>query len=109
MQHAYDFYKPDMSSEYPVVDGKLSIQCYLHALDKCYEVYSSRANTARQIGNRIHCSICFVNLKMLMDFYLGQIHFLLATEASFKLYITACVVLDTRTLMKTIISFVCFL
>lgn len=51
MQHAYDFYKPDMSSEYPVVDGKLSIQCYLHALDKCYEVYSSRANTARQIGN----------------------------------------------------------
>ncbi|XP_064604859.1 hydroxymethylglutaryl-CoA synthase 1-like [Liolophura sinensis] len=50
MQHAYDFYKPDMSSEYPVVDGKLSIQCYLHALDKCYEVYSSRANTARQIA-----------------------------------------------------------
>ncbi|XP_064595779.1 hydroxymethylglutaryl-CoA synthase 1-like [Liolophura sinensis] len=48
MQHAYDFYKPNLSSEYPVVDGKLSIQCYLHALDKCYKVYSSKANTARK-------------------------------------------------------------
>ena len=39
MKHAYDFYKPDLQSEYPVVDGKLSIQCYLGALDKCYERY----------------------------------------------------------------------
>jgi hydroxymethylglutaryl-CoA synthase len=38
MQHVYDFYKPDMGSEYPTVDGKLSIQCYLSALDKCYQV-----------------------------------------------------------------------
>ncbi|XP_055630967.1 hydroxymethylglutaryl-CoA synthase 1 [Toxorhynchites rutilus septentrionalis] len=39
MKHAYDFYKPDLSSEYPVVDGKLSIQCYLSALDNCYQLY----------------------------------------------------------------------
>lgn len=39
MRHAYDFYKPDLTSEYPVVDGKLSIQCYLNALDKCYQTY----------------------------------------------------------------------
>lgn len=38
VQHVYDFYKPEMMSEYPTVDGKLSIQCYLHALDKCYQV-----------------------------------------------------------------------
>jgi len=44
MQHAYDFYKPDMSSEYPTVDGKLSIQCYLGALDKCYALYRTRAD-----------------------------------------------------------------
>ncbi|PVD23118.1 hypothetical protein C0Q70_16381 [Pomacea canaliculata] len=43
MQHVYDFYKPDMASEYPVVDGKLSIQCYLHALDSCYKVYCRKA------------------------------------------------------------------
>jgi hydroxymethylglutaryl-CoA synthase len=39
MKHAYDFYKPDLSSEYPTVDGKLSIQCYLSALDNCYQLY----------------------------------------------------------------------
>ena len=43
MEHAYDFYKPDLSSEYPVVDGKLSIHCYLRALDQCYQRYAERA------------------------------------------------------------------
>lgn len=27
--HEYDFYKPNLASEYPVVDGPLSIKCYL--------------------------------------------------------------------------------
>uniref|UniRef100_UPI00398E96AF hydroxymethylglutaryl-CoA synthase, cytoplasmic isoform X1 n=2 Tax=Pristiophorus japonicus TaxID=55135 RepID=UPI00398E96AF len=48
MQHAYDFYKPDMVSEYPVVDGKLSIQCYLSALDHCYMVYCNKYQAQRQ-------------------------------------------------------------
>ncbi|XP_017775267.1 PREDICTED: hydroxymethylglutaryl-CoA synthase 1 [Nicrophorus vespilloides] len=43
MKHAYDFYKPDLSSEYPTVDGKLSIQCYLSALDNCYQLYCKKA------------------------------------------------------------------
>ena len=43
MRHAYDFYKPDLRSEYPVVDGKLSIQCYLSALDTCYARYTEKA------------------------------------------------------------------
>ncbi|XP_076462936.1 hydroxymethylglutaryl-CoA synthase 1-like [Babylonia areolata] len=47
MQHVYDFYKPDMASEYPTVDGKLSIECYLHALDCCYQLY---CNKARRTG-----------------------------------------------------------
>ena len=40
--HAYDFYKPVLDSEYPVVDGKLSIQCYLSSLDKCYNLYKKK-------------------------------------------------------------------
>ncbi|XP_077235043.1 hydroxymethylglutaryl-CoA synthase-like [Tasmannia lanceolata] len=36
MAHVYDFYKPNLASEYPVVDGKLSQTCYLMALDSCY-------------------------------------------------------------------------
>ncbi|NP_001093297.1 3-hydroxy-3-methylglutaryl-CoA synthase [Bombyx mori] len=42
MTHAYDFYKPDLSSEFPYVDGKLSIQCYLNALDNCYNLFSKK-------------------------------------------------------------------
>jgi len=45
MQHVYDFYKPDMSSEYPVVDAKLSIQCYLSALDNCYAKYKTKSDS----------------------------------------------------------------
>jgi hydroxymethylglutaryl-CoA synthase len=46
MEHVYDFYKPDMSSEYPVVDAKLSIRCYLSALDACYTKYRAKAAAA---------------------------------------------------------------
>lgn len=46
MEHAYDFYKPDLSSEYPVVDGKLSIQCYLRALGGC-----------RRWPHTLHCTV----------------------------------------------------
>lgn len=42
MQHAYDFYKPNMSSEYPIVDGKLSVRCYFQALDQCYSRYTQK-------------------------------------------------------------------
>lgn len=39
MTHTYDFYKPDPMSEYPTVDGKLSLQAYITAVDKCYRAY----------------------------------------------------------------------
>jgi hydroxymethylglutaryl-CoA synthase len=42
VSHAYDFYKPVLDSEYPVVDGKLSIKCYLNSLDKCYNLYKKK-------------------------------------------------------------------
>ena len=42
ISHAYDFYKPEMDSEYPYVDGKLSVVCYLNALDKCYQMYKKK-------------------------------------------------------------------
>ena len=43
MEHAYDFYKPDFTSEYPYVDGHFSLTCYVKALDKAYEAYSKKA------------------------------------------------------------------
>lgn len=42
MENAYDFYKPDFTSEYPVVDGHFSLACYVKALDQCYTNYSKK-------------------------------------------------------------------
>ncbi|KAI1106608.1 hydroxymethylglutaryl-CoA synthase [Jackrogersella minutella] len=42
MQHVYDFYKPDLTSEYPYVDGHYSVNCYTEALDGAYRAYCKR-------------------------------------------------------------------
>lgn len=42
LEHAYDFYKPDFTSEYPVVDGHFSLSCYTKAIDNCYKTYSKK-------------------------------------------------------------------
>ena len=48
MQHAYDFYKPDLTSEYPVVDGQFSVTCYTEAVDACYKAYNAREKALSQ-------------------------------------------------------------
>nr|KAF6413328.1 3-hydroxy-3-methylglutaryl-CoA synthase 2 [Molossus molossus] len=51
MENVYDFYKPDGSTEYPMVDGQFSIQCYIRALDQCYKVYRQKIqNQWKQAG-----------------------------------------------------------
>lgn len=42
IRHLYDFYKPDLTSEYPIVDGHFSIRCYTEAVDACYKAYNNR-------------------------------------------------------------------
>ncbi|KAJ7537242.1 hypothetical protein O6H91_12G104800 [Diphasiastrum complanatum] len=42
MAHTYDFYKPNLASEYPVVDGKLTQTCFLKALDMCYRKFCTK-------------------------------------------------------------------
>lgn len=42
MNDTYDFYKGDMGTNYPTVDGKLSIRCYFEALYNCYYLYRNR-------------------------------------------------------------------
>ena len=56
MQHAYDFYKPDLTSEYPVVDGHFSVTCYTEAVDACYQAYNTREVSLQKNGvvNGIH-------------------------------------------------------
>ena len=42
IRHVYDFYKADLTSEYPLVDGHYSIKCYSEAVDACYKAYHAR-------------------------------------------------------------------
>ena len=42
MANTYDFYKPKLDSEYPEVDGPLSISTYIWALDGSYKSYRSK-------------------------------------------------------------------
>ncbi|KAG9248732.1 hydroxymethylglutaryl-coenzyme A synthase C terminal-domain-containing protein [Calycina marina] len=51
MQHAYDFYKPDLTSEYPVVDGHFSLKCYTEAVDACYKAYNKREAALKSLAN----------------------------------------------------------
>ena len=51
ISHAYDFYKADLTSEYPLVDGHFSIKCYTEAVDKCYKEYNKREKTLKSQAN----------------------------------------------------------
>jgi len=49
MEDAYDFYKPHTDSEYPVVFGHESNECYLRALDSCYQRFCEKWQ--RKVGS----------------------------------------------------------
>lgn len=51
MTHAYDFYKPDFSVEYPIVNGHESIRCYISALDGCYKNLQERLQQKHDKAN----------------------------------------------------------
>lgn len=51
MEHVYDFYKPDLTSEYPYVDGHYSVSCYTKALDGAYRAYNKREATLFKATN----------------------------------------------------------
>ncbi len=44
MANTYDFYKPNLSSEYPEVDGPVSVVTYIAALDNAYTAFRQRTD-----------------------------------------------------------------
>eukprot|EP00624_Nannochloropsis_granulata_P007034 evm.model.NODE_5962_length_8616_cov_28.606546.2 len=44
--NTWDFFKPKFASEYPEVDGKMSKECYLRALDDCYLRFAGKQEEA---------------------------------------------------------------
>jgi len=51
MANTYDFYKPQLASEYPEVDGPLTITTYLQALDQSYIRYREKAHRLHNLKN----------------------------------------------------------
>lgn len=49
MEHIYDFYKPNMSSEFPTVDGPLSVTSYVRAVDHAYAAYLEKLEKAEGV------------------------------------------------------------
>ncbi|KAF9512658.1 hypothetical protein BS47DRAFT_1330141 [Hydnum rufescens UP504] len=49
MANTYDFYKPKLDSEYPEVDGPLTITTYFQALDQSYARYKEKTQKAKKL------------------------------------------------------------
>lgn len=47
MANVYDFYKPQLQSEYPEVDGPLTITSYITALDNAYTRFREKYSRQR--------------------------------------------------------------
>jgi hydroxymethylglutaryl-CoA synthase len=51
MANTYDFYKPKMESEYPEVDGPVSVVTYIAALDAAYGRYKEKCSKSSKHGS----------------------------------------------------------
>ncbi|KAI9506011.1 3-hydroxy-3-methylglutaryl coenzyme A synthase [Coemansia spiralis] len=51
MEHIYDFYKPNLSSEFPIVDGPLSVTSYVRAVDHAYTAYLDKLEKVEGVTN----------------------------------------------------------
>ncbi|KIM68291.1 hypothetical protein SCLCIDRAFT_1209715 [Scleroderma citrinum Foug A] len=50
MTNTYDFYKPRLDSEYPEVDGPVSVTTYISALDAAYARFREKTARARKLS-----------------------------------------------------------
>jgi hydroxymethylglutaryl-CoA synthase len=58
--HVWDFFKPNMDSEYPEVNGALSQTCYFRALDDCYTRFVQKQNKAYGINRTVESTDHFL-------------------------------------------------
>lgn len=49
MANSWDFYKPALDSEYPEVDGQLSLYAYVQAFEEAYITYKNKENRRTKI------------------------------------------------------------
>lgn len=56
----WDFFKPNMDSEYPEVNGALSQTCYLRALDDCYTRFVRKQQRIRGLARSVETTDHFL-------------------------------------------------
>lgn len=56
MDHTYDFFKPRLDVEYPTVNGQETVDCFVRAIDRCYDLYVDRAT--RKDGQQFRVGQC---------------------------------------------------
>lgn len=65
MDDQYDFYKGNMHTNFPLVNGKLTILCYLKALYNCYVLYRKKFLSLSEIKtNTSNKYIFYLKLKI---------------------------------------------
>jgi len=57
MTNTYDFYKPRLDSEYPEVDGPVSVTTYTSALDAAYSRFREKTAKAKKIHSNGHAHV----------------------------------------------------
>ena len=59
IDNEWDFYKPIPSSEYPIVDGKYSMELYMKALAQCYSKLKEKLKGQNLLNiNEFFCFHC---------------------------------------------------
>ena len=70
-ENVYDFYKPN-SSEYPMVDGALSVTCYLNSLKYCAQQYELNGHYDHVIMHSPYSKLIQKGCKVLNEFTNGK-------------------------------------
>ncbi|KAF9158299.1 hypothetical protein DFQ26_007790 [Actinomortierella ambigua] len=74
MNHLWDFYKPELASEYPTVDGHFSNTCYIRSVDACYPLYGKKFSKRNgtplvRMEDLDHCVFHAPNCKLVQKAY----------------------------------------
>jgi len=69
MDDQYDFYKGNMHTNFPLVNGKLTILCYLKALYNCYVLYRKKFLSLGEIKSNTISMYFTLSLKLIVCVY----------------------------------------
>lgn len=75
MSNTYDFYKPRLDSEYPEVDGPVSVTTYISALDEAYSRFREKIAKAKKLHINGHAGSMNGNSNAKFGFSLEDIDY----------------------------------